>query len=389
MLRRLHGLGLTTLLVACGSVSNESRDAAQGDGRSTDTLTSVDVPPGAHSIVSVHHVLEMRPATQTLSGSVSTGSGKVLIIASGSGQCTSGFSIGMAIKVDGTAIGTSRSATNEFSSSKAFVRNVLVADVTAGSHTFSVEPLAGTTMNASDFVDLTVVELGTAATATTIFDDVAPPYSQSFATTTGQGLLFVGGSGFASSTATPGTIGMDVQLDTQSVGSLKTYTNELSSHKTLAAAHMVLTLAAATRTMTLPALSNTTIDYNDRASALWLHLGSDATLTSVMDATIGPLPASNTFTSSGRQVMVIVSGSGFRSAGNGAGLVEIPVQLDSVTIGSMKATTVETSSHKQAIPTVLLAQPAAGAHTVTLTAATGTSTDFNDRFNVTVIELGP
>jgi hypothetical protein len=370
-------------LAACGSVSGNSQDARPSDGRSNDA-PSGDAPM-SRSIVSVHRVFEMRAADQTLSSSITTGSGKALIIAAGSGKCASGYAIGMAIKVDGTIIGTSQSATNELNSSKAFVRNALVADLTAGSHTLSVEPLSGTTMGASEFVDLTVIELGASATATSIFGDAAPPFSQSFTTGTGQGLMLVGGSGYVSGT-TAATIGMDVQLDSQSVGQLKTYTNEGTSHKTFGAAHMVLTLAAATRTLDLVALEGTSVDYNDRASALWLQLGSDATLTEVIDQSIGPLPVSNTFASSGRQVMVLVSGSGFATSSR---ILEVPVQLDSVTIGSLKVMTAESASHKTLVPTVLLAQPSVGMHTLTLATATGTVTDYNDRFNVTVIELGP
>jgi hypothetical protein len=137
----------------------------------------------------------------------------------------------------------------------------------------------------------------------------------------------------------------------------------------------------------LVALSGTSVDINDRASALWLELGSDVAVAQVMDHGPGPLPLSTTFASSGGQVALFVSGSGFASASNV--VVEVQVKLDGASIGSAKVVTAEAASHKQVVPTVILAQPAAGMHTLTLSAATGTVTDFNDFFNVTMIDLGP
>lgn len=198
--------------------------------------------------------------------------------------------------------------------------------------------------------------------------------------------MLAGGSGYILGTAA-GTIGMNVLMDTQPVGQLKTYSNELSSHKSFGAVHMVLTPNAGSRMLDLAALQGTAVDYNDRGSAMWLELGTDVTVAQVMDHGPGPLPLSNSFVSSGRQIIVFVSGSGY-SATAGS-VIELPVKLDSVTIGSAKVVTAETYSHKNLIPTVLLAQPAAGTHTLTVAAAAGTLTDYNDLFNVTVIELGP
>jgi hypothetical protein len=344
-----------------------------------------DAPAATRSIVAVHRVFEMRRADQAASASITTTSNKLLVLASGSGENATTFQIGMTIKIDGAAVGTSRSATNELNSNKSFVRNAIVANLTPGSHTVSVEPIAGATMGTTDYVDVTVIELGPRGTATPIFDDIAPPYSQTFTAAGGHGVLLAAGSGFLPGTSA-GTLGMDLRIDDASVGLLKAYTNENSSHKSFGAAHVVLTPTAASHTLDLTALSGTSIDYNDHGSALWLELGTDATLSQVLDQTVGPAPVSNTFTSSGRQLMILVSGSGFTGA---AGLLELTVQLDSTAIGSIKVNSVETFSHKMLVPAVLLAQPSAGTHTLTIATATGTSTDQNDRFNATVIELGP
>ncbi|HSD89259.1 MAG TPA: hypothetical protein VLB44_17140, partial [Kofleriaceae bacterium] len=97
-------------------------------------------------------MFEMQRADQVLPVSVKTTTGRAVIIAAGSGQCASGFAIGMSIKLDGTSIGTSRGATNELNSSKAFVRNAILVDLIAGTHTLAVEPLPGTIMGANEFV---------------------------------------------------------------------------------------------------------------------------------------------------------------------------------------------------------------------------------------------
>lgn len=376
----------SALLAACGSVSDKTPDAKPAtDGKTTTDGASTDSAVTAPSIIAVHHVIDMQRADQSLSGTFTSGAGKALVIAAGSGQCASGIQIGMTIKVDGTPIGTSRSATNELNSSKAFVRNAIPVDLTAGMHTITLVPLAGTTMGVNEYADATVVELGGGAAPKLVMNDASPPYVTNLTVTPGKGVMLVGVSGFTSASAAA-TLSADFKLDSQSKSVLKTYTNEGVSHKTFGADHIVLDLASGTHAVDLSAISGTSIDQNDRASALWLGLGSDVTLTKVIDQTIGALPVMNTFTSSGRQVMFFLSGSGFA---NPAGVIEVALQLDSVTLGSMKVTTTEISSHKQMVPTVLLAQPAAGTHTVKLTAATGTTTDFNDRFNVTAVELGP
>ena len=373
---------VTLALAACGEVSNKSPDAGSHDGPASIDAALVDAS-GSASIVRAHHVFDMQRADQVLPVPFTTTSGRAVIIAAGSGQCASGFAIGMSIKLDGTSIGSSRSATNELNSSKAFVRTAIPVDLIAGTHNLTVEPLAGTTMGASDFVDVMVIELGTNATATSIFQDVAPPYSATFTAGGGHGVLLAGASGYVAGTAAT-TIGVNIQLDTQPIGQLKTYSNEVYSHKSFGAVHMVLTPGAGSRMLDLVGFQGTAVDYNDRASALWLELGSDVTPAQVMDHGPGPLPLSNTFVSSGGPIIVFVEGSSYAST---SGILETSVKLDSMVIGSAKVVTAEASSHKTLVPTVLLAQPAAGMHTLALTAATGTNTDFNDSFNVSVIEL--
>jgi hypothetical protein len=83
-----------------------------------------------------------------------------VIFASGSGYSSvGGGTIGMAIFVDGTQVGTARSVTNETLSHKAFVSNALVVmGVGIGSHTLQLVPLASTSTDINDFYSVTVME---------------------------------------------------------------------------------------------------------------------------------------------------------------------------------------------------------------------------------------
>jgi hypothetical protein len=106
-------------------------------------------------------------------------------------------------------------------------------------------------------------------------------------------------------------------------------------------------------------------------------------VTSVMNQRQGPLPISATFASGGGTLMVIFSGSGFGTGNIGMGL-----QIDAVTLATTRSFTNETSSHKAFTTNVLVqGNVAAGNHTLSLFVLTNTTTDANDWFNVTVLEL--
>lgn len=108
-------------------------------------------------------------------------------------------------------------------------------------------------------------------------------------------------------------------------------------------------------------------------------------VTQVMNQVQGALPKSGNFNSGGGTLMIIFSGSGFAG---GASNIGITLQIDGVNRATTRSFTNEPNSHK-AFTTNILVQPGipAGNHTITLQPLAGTATDFNDWFNVTVLEL--
>lgn len=110
-------------------------------------------------------------------------------------------------------------------------------------------------------------------------------------------------------------------------------------------------------------------------------------VTQVINNRQGGLPlTSGTFTTGGGTLVVIASGSGFSTAGGSN--IGMSVQIDSATIGYVRAFTNEASSHKVFSANALVRKGIdAGSHTITLSAFSGTNTDQNDWFNVTVLEL--
>jgi hypothetical protein len=109
-------------------------------------------------------------------------------------------------------------------------------------------------------------------------------------------------------------------------------------------------------------------------------------VTEVMKQVQGALPKSGTFNSGGGTLMMICSGSGF--TGGTGGNIGMTIQLDGKDVGNTHCFTNEPGSHKTfTTHTAVVPNVAAGKHTVNLVALTGTSTDANDYFDVTVLEL--
>jgi hypothetical protein len=109
-------------------------------------------------------------------------------------------------------------------------------------------------------------------------------------------------------------------------------------------------------------------------------------VTEVMKQVQGALPKSGTFNSGGGTLMMICSGSGF--TGGTGGNIGMTIQLDGKDVGNTHCFTNEPGSHKTfTTHTAVVSNVAAGKHTVNLVALTGTSTDANDYFDVTVLEL--
>jgi hypothetical protein len=84
-------------------------------------------------------------------------------------------------------------------------------------------------------------------------------------------------------------------------------------------------------------------------------------------------------------LLLVVSGSAFSGTTN---TLSVTIQFDGAMVGQLTVYTNELSSHK-AFPTraITIPTPAAGAHTIGLLTTATTSTDVNDYFSVTVVEL--
>jgi hypothetical protein len=107
----------------------------------------------------------------------------------------------------------------------------------------------------------------------------------------------------------------------------------------------------------------------------------------LLNAQPGPLPNTTAaFTSGGGILLIFASGSGYAAtAGQQIGM---EIFVDGVIKGFAKSFTNEIASHKAFTANALLVSGvAAGSHTVGLVAWNNTTTDGNDFFNVTVLEL--
>jgi hypothetical protein len=132
--------------------------------------------------------------------------------------------------------------------------------------------------------------------------------------------------------------------------------------------------------------------------------GKDSTnwkVTEVFDSS-GPLPVQTTYTSSGGKLLILASGSGYRSSANATpGKIGMRVLLDGVGAGFDDVLTNEFDSHKAFVTDYQVKSGvAAGSHTIRLeenndgpcgafaTPSTYcTTTDGSDPFHITVIEI--
>jgi hypothetical protein len=141
--------------------------------------------------------------------------------------------------------------------------------------------------------------------------------------------------------------------------------------------------------------------------------GKDSTnwkMTSVINSVPGPLPVQGSFVSSGGKLLIMASGSGYRSSSNvHPGLIGMAVTLDGGnTVAFPYTFTNEFNSHKAFVPdfpvlTGPFVTPPAGTHTLRVEAAYDsavcgdpvnegvtdfcTTSDSGDVFNVSVVEM--
>lgn len=109
--------------------------------------------------------------------------------------------------------------------------------------------------------------------------------------------------------------------------------------------------------------------------------------TTLMSSRAGALPLSTVFASSGGTLLVFASGTGFRSGGGGT--IGMMVRIDNMVMSQVKGFTNESNSHKAFPPSFsVVTSIGAGSHTLDIIPLdASTATDFNDYFNVMVLEL--
>lgn len=101
---------------------------------------------------------------------------------------------------------------------------------------------------------------------------------------------------------------------------------------------------------------------------------------------IGGLPVNGAFTSGGGSLLLFVSGSGFSNVG--AQAIGLQILIDRIFHGIAQVFTNEAASHKSFVANATLVKSIPpGAHTLSLVALAATTTDFNDFFSVTILEL--
>jgi hypothetical protein len=103
----------------------------------------------------------------------------------------------------------------------------------------------------------------------------------------------------------------------------------------------------------------------------------------------GPLPlTTTTFSSTGRGLLVIVTGTSFVQTGTGN--LDVQVQFDGAPLGDLNVYANVAGLH-EALPTMVfpVPSPTPGAHTITLVnGSNATTNDINDVFSVTIVQLG-
>jgi hypothetical protein len=101
---------------------------------------------------------------------------------------------------------------------------------------------------------------------------------------------------------------------------------------------------------------------------------------------IGGLPINGPFTSGGGSLLLFVSGSGFSNVA--AQAIGLQILIDGIFHGIAQVFTNEAASHRSFVANATLVKSIPpGAHTLTLAAMPNTTTDFNDFFSVTILEL--
>jgi hypothetical protein len=98
------------------------------------------------------------------------------------------------------------------------------------------------------------------------------------------------------------------------------------------------------------------------------------------------LPFTFGITSKGGPLLLFLSGSGWRTAAQGGGYIEMDLDIDGNTYDTARVFSNETSSHKALVPGINFVTLPAGPHQVTVRLAAGTA-DGSDEFHFNILEL--
>ena len=384
--------GLLLLNAGCGEVASgadaQVADASVADAQVADVMD----PSGAtESIVEVTRAIDMRRANESLTTSFASRGGQLLVLASASGRRTGTGRAGFEVKIDGETRGGGsmlyRDGEQEAETPKTLVSDAALLTLPAGKHTLAVVPATGTLMGATDFVDVTVLELGKAS-AIQVLDQHSGPFPTAATLATGgrAGLLWISAS---AARAEQGLLQLAVELDGTPVGTLKVYTNVGNSHRALTNGYFVLSPSAGEHQLEIAPIDGTVMDADDRVDVLWLEPDTDVKLTEVLDqksvaTKTGPATvASGELQTSGGKVLLLGSGS---ALGTQEGEIAAALRLGDTVVGRHR--TVAGGLHRTLVPgSFAITGLAAGTHPFSVDVEANTSADTNDYFSVTAIEL--
>lgn len=125
--------------------------------------------------------------------------------------------------------------------------------------------------------------------------------------------------------------------------------------------------------------------YKGTVRAVNVAVAASSVATQVLNLSPGGLPVTGAFSSSGKTVVVFISGTGYAAS---AKLIGMELLVDGVSKGFAKSFTNESSSHKAfSSNAIVISGLAAGTHTLSLNSWNSTNTDDNDFFSATVLEL--
>jgi hypothetical protein len=336
------------------------------------------------------------------SGKVAVRGGRVYAFYSASGWSASGSTALAASLTVATEVSSVLGYANPKNSHQALTRQrVALGHLAPGPATPVTLTAAGsTTTDTSDRVSLTVVELGLPASWRQLTGSSGsasfPPSSYvTLPFTAHGGNLMISGSGTGFSTNDATMTGMTLAIDGASIGNIQLFANQANWHLPFVPADfLVSAIAPGAHTFTATPMSGTRIDGNDFYSVSIIEILAPPAVLNVTPALVnasastqpgGQQVCSGSFSSSGGTLVVCASASGYTAA---VGSLGMSIQVDGKPQGSLGMYANAAATHLCLVGNDLVVTGIpAGNHAVSLVAASGTVTDYNDRCSITVIEV--